>query len=208
MVTGFFGVPGVGKSTLLVKIALTELNRIKKGKSQYKHVLSNFPIAGCEMVRFEDLGKFEISDSLIIFDEISMDADSRDFKSFPKNVRNFFILHRHFNNKIVYATQDFEKVDKCIRALTFDLWYLSSPVMPVLRNYTIAKRIYRNININEFTSELTMGYRFAKFLEIIFNKCKIAVWRPRYYKYFNSYDKLQLDGLPDYNYKKWSDKIE
>lgn len=203
MVTGFFGVPGVGKSTLLVKIARQELKRMKKGKSPYKHILSNFPIEGCEMVEFSDLGRYEISDSLLLFDEISMDADSRDFKSFPKAVRNFFILHRHFNNRIIYATQDFEKVDKCIRALTFDLWYLNCPVMPILRNFTIAKRIYRNININEFTSELTMGYRFAKFVEILFAKCKLTVWRPKYYKYFDSYDKLQLDGLPPFDFRKW-----
>ena len=204
MVTGFFGTPGVGKSTLLVKIARQELKRIKKGKSPYKHVLTNFPVQDCEMITFNDLGKYEIENSLILFDEISMDADSREFKTFPKSVRNFFILHRHCNNKIVYATQDFEKVDKTIRALTFDLWYLSCPVFPILRNFTVAKRIYRNININEFTSDLTMGYRFAKMAEIIFSHCKLTVWRPKYYKYFDSYDKLQLKGLPPFNFEKWS----
>ena len=203
MITGYFGVPGCGKSTLLAKFATQELKRIKKGKSPYLHILTNFPVHGCEQVKIQDLGRFDIERSLILFDEISMDADSRDYKNFSKSLRDFFILHRHFGNSIIYFCQDFEKVDKVIRNLTFDLWYVHSSVFPFLRQFTFAKRIYRNININEFTSELSLGYRFAKMSEIIFSPSKKICFRPFYYKYFNSFDKLQLSDLPEFEYKKW-----
>lgn len=39
MIELYFGKPGVGKTTLLVKQAFQELNKIKKGKSKYKYVL-------------------------------------------------------------------------------------------------------------------------------------------------------------------------
>lgn len=203
MITGFFGVPGCGKSTFLTKIAVKELKKIQKGKSRYKHILTNFPVYGCEQVTINDLGRYDITYSLILFDEISMDADSRDYKNFSKSLRDFFILHRHAYNDIIYFCQDYEKVDKTIRNLTFDLWYIKSSVFPILHHFSFAKRIYRNININEFTSELSLGYRFAKMSEIIFTSSKKVCFRPFYYKYFDSFDKLQLDGLPPYNYQKW-----
>lgn len=83
MITGYFGVPGCGKSTFLAMLATKELLKIRKGKSKYKYVLTNFPVHGCKCVRLEDLGRFDIHDSLILFDEITLDADSRDFKTFP-----------------------------------------------------------------------------------------------------------------------------
>ena len=203
MVTGFFGVPGCGKSTFLAKLAVKELRKIQKGKSAYKHVLTNFPVEGCERVDLLYLGKFNIEYSLILFDEISLDADSRDYKNFPSHVRDFFILHRHLHNTVIYFTQDYSKVDKVIRNVTYDLWYLHKPVVPFFSNFSIAQRIYRNININEYTSELTIGYRFAKFLELLFTSNKKICFRPFYYKYFDSFDKLQLSHLPDFPYKRW-----
>ena len=206
MITGYFGVPGCGKSTFLSQIAIKELRKIKQGKSAYKHVLTNFPVHGCEIVNIHDLGRYDIQNSLILFDEISMDADSRDYKNFSKSLRDFFILHRHACNDIVYFCQDYEKVDKVIRNLTFDLWYLRKPVFPFLNRFSIAKRIYRNININEYTSELSLGYRFAKLSEIIFSSSKKICYRPLYYKYFDSFDLLQLSGLPEFQYKSWDEE--
>lgn len=203
MVSGYFGVPGCGKSTFLAMIASKTLKRIEKGKSPYKHVLTNFPVSGCEQIRLDDLGKFNLEYCLILFDEISLDADSREYKSFPHHVRDFFVLHRHLHNDIIYFCQDYSKVDKVIRNVTYDLWYLHRPVVPFFSNFSIAKRIYRNININEYTSELTLGYRFAKFLELLFSQNKKICFRPFYYKHFDSFDKLQLNNLPDYIFTKW-----
>ena len=78
MITCFFGLPGCGKSTLLAKIATQELKRIRKGKSRYRRVLSNYYIKGCQKLVFSELGRVDMSESLILIDEISLDADSRD----------------------------------------------------------------------------------------------------------------------------------
>ena len=63
-------------------LAQKELRRIQKGKSPYRYVLTNFPVHGCFQVSIKDLGYFDIHHCLILFDEITLDADSRDFKSF------------------------------------------------------------------------------------------------------------------------------
>lgn len=151
MIIGYFGVPGCGKSTLLSKFAVKESKRIKKGKSKYKHVYTNFYVAGCEMIDFDKLNDLKVYDSLIILDEITLDADNRNFKSFPVGIRDFFILHRHLGCDIIYATQSYELVDKKIRQLTQELWYISKTVVPLLCHFTIARRIYRTIKINEYT---------------------------------------------------------
>lgn len=207
MISGYFGVPGCGKSTFLAMIAVKELHKITKGKSSYDRVLTNFPVKGCYQIRIDDLGRYDIENCLILFDEITLDADSRDFKSFPQHVKTFFTLHRHLNNDIIYFCQDYSRVDKTIRNLTFDLWYVTKSSFPFLRHFTRAKRIFRNININEYNSELTLGYRFAKFAEIVFSFLGGSVskicYRPKWYKYFDSFDKLQLDSLPSYFYSAW-----
>lgn len=184
MITCFFGLPGAGKSTLLAKIAQNELKRIRKGKSKYKRVLSNYYLKGCQQLNFADLGKYDMSDSLILIDEISLYADSRDYKQFSFQLKQFFILHRHYNIDIVYATQQYDGVDRKIRELTQQLYYMkrAGPL-------TYATIIYRTITIDE-QSEIKYGYRFPSLGKILsdIRHTIIFCWRPRYYKYFDSFD--------------------
>lgn len=200
MIKCYFGVPGCGKSTILVREYL-------KNRKRYDYIYSiNIQISGVKMIDKSDLENYKFKNSLILWDEITMDADNREFKTFSKNLRDFFILHRHFGCDIIYATQNFENVDKKVRDLTSELWYMSKSVIPLFKHFTLAKRIYRNININEMSSELTLGYRFCNFLESIFvSNCKI-VFRPRYYKYFDTHDELSLKGRPLYENKIISSK--
>lgn len=203
MIQGFFGVPGCGKTTILARFAQKELKRIKKGRSPYLHVYTNFPCKGCESFSVSDLGQYKFSYSLILIDEITLDVDSRDFKKFSKGLKDFFVLHRHLHSSIYYFCQDFERVDKTIRDMTSFLWYISKPVFPVLGSFSVCKRIYRNININEYTSELTLGYRFAKFTEALFNKSRFVVWRRPWYRYFDSFDELQLSDRVEFSSSEW-----
>ena len=195
MIKCYFGVPGCGKSTILVREYL-------KNRKRYDNIYTiNIQIANVPMIDKSDLEEYKFKNCLILWDEITMDADNREFKTFSKNLRDFFILHRHFGCDIIYATQNFENVDKKVRDLTSELWYMSKSVIPLFKHFTLAKRIYRNININEMSSELTLGYRFCNFLESIFvSNCKI-VFRPRYYKYFDTHDELSLKGRPLYENK-------
>lgn len=193
MITCFFGLPGCGKSTLLAKLAYKELKRIKKGKSKYVRVLSNYFIRGCSVLDFDMLGKYDMSNSLILIDEISLDADSRDFKSFSKPLKQFFILHRHYGCDIIYATQQYDGVDRKIRELTQNLYYMKK-AGPL----TYATAIYRKITITE-DSEIKMGYVLPKLIKIIsdIRHTMIFCFRPKYYKLFDSFD---APVLPKYDY--------
>jgi len=190
MIKGYFGVPGVGKSTTLVRIARKEQKKIIK---RYDNIYTiNIDIKGCEKITRKELEQYRFENALILWDEITMDADNREFKTFSKDLRDFFILHRHLGCDIIYATQNYENVDKKIRDLTSELWYMSKSVIPILREFTISKRIYREININEHTSELTLGYRFCNILESFFTTNVSICLRRLYYKYFDSFDLLNM----------------
>lgn len=205
MLTCYFGVPGCGKTTLLTKFAVKELKRIKWGRSKYKNVYTNFYCKGAKQITYDDLKTHKLYDSLIILDEITLDADNRKFKQFTDDIRDFFILHRHLGLDVIYATQSYELVDLKIRQLTQELWYMSRTVVPFFRRFTSAKRIYRNININEYSSELTMGYRFCNLIESIFVKNYKLAYRPKYYKYFDSYEEGSLGERPVYDSDIWDE---
>lgn len=185
MVSGYFGLPGCGKTTFLAKMATQELRRIRHGKSKYNKVLTNFYCVGCYKFDFKQLGSYLIEDALILIDEITLYADSRDFKTFSHKIKEFFLMHRHYNNDIVYFTQHYNNVDKKIRDITFELWFVSTGrFLPISK----AKRIFRTLDICEQTHEIVNGYRFAKFMDLIFGKCTKRCFRPRWYKYFDSFE--------------------
>lgn len=192
MIVGFFGVPGCGKTTLATYFAQKELKKIKRGKSKYKHVLTNFYCKGCEKVDFTDLGIYDIQDSLIILDEITVDADNRDFKRFSKSSVNFFVYHRHYFNDVYYFTQQWDAVDKKIRNLTQNLYRIKKRY---LFPFVTATKIFRTCDIDDRSHELVIGYRFAKLHEIILSffgnrnvgRIKFSVFAPRLWKYFDSY---------------------
>ena len=192
MIKGYFGVPGCGKSTTLVK-------EYRKNRRKYKHIYTvNLEIKGIKQITKEDFRKYKFPNSLILWDEITLDYDNRDFKTFTKEDKEAWLLHRHFGTDIIYATQNYENVDKKVRDLTIELWYMNKSVIPLFRGFTTTKRIYRNININENTSELTLGYRFCNKIEGIFVSNFKIIWRRKYYKYFNSFDELTMKERKEY----------
>lgn len=203
MITCYFGVPGCGKTTLLTKFAVRERKRMKRNRSPYKHIYTNFYCKVAEKIDFSNLADYRFENSLILLDELAMDADNRKFKSFSDEVRDFFILHRHLGCDIIYATQSYEMVDLKIRQLTAQLWYMQKTVVPILCHFTTAKKVYRTIAINEHTSDLTLGYRFCNLIEAFFASNYKCVFRPFYYKYFDSFDEGQLKDRPLFSSVFW-----
>lgn len=196
MITCYFGLPGCGKSTFLAMIAKRELRRIEQGKSPYKRILSNYYIRGCHKLNFKEIGLVDMSWSLLLIDEISLDADSRDYKSFDKQLKQFFILHRHYHCDVIYATQQYDGVDRKIRELTHNLFYLKKA-----GNLSYATAIYRKITITE-ESDIKMGYIFPTLIQIITNirSNMQFCWRPLYYDMFDTHD---APYLPKQRFSKY-----
>lgn len=216
MIVGTFGLPGCGKTTLATKKArkinrqiMRDVKRVEQGKKRkckYDAVLTNFECKGCYKIDFTDIGTRDIQNCAIILDEITVDADNRDFKNFKKSSVEGFVYHRHYNNDIFYYTQQWDAVDKKIRNLTQVLFYARKSYLFPFNLFTRTKQIFRTIAINDFTKEIITGYRFPNFFEFILSlfgciRLGEICFRPLYYNDFDSFCKPL--NLSKFEFEEW-----
>lgn len=177
-----FGKKGSGKSTFLVRQAVSAL---RKGKDVYTN-MSDLNIVGVRYIDPLQLGEFVPSnDSVLLLDEVGMIWDNRHFKSFDSRTRDFFKLQRHYHVTCFLASQTWD-VDKKIRDL-FDAAYLCVNLFGVLAVY---KRITRRIVLTESTSEAES--RIAENLKFAPIFCWKFCWIPKFAKFYNSFVAPQL----------------
>ena len=214
MISLYFGLPGVGKTTILASHALRAAKAMKckrKQKKSYKHVYSNVPLSieGVTYIDNECIGKYDLSDSLILIDEGTIFADSRDFKSFNAEKVYFFLLHRHFSCDIEIFVQQWDALDRKIRCITDRVYYVYKSGF---FRFWFSKfyRIPYGIIIpdgksdSEKLGEIVQGYCKPHWLIRLFAP---RVFRPRYYKYFDSWTHKELPPLPS-RFKPYSESEE
>lgn len=192
----YFGLPGCGKTTLMAKIAC---DSIKSGR--YKHVYCNVhnTIPGVTYIDNEVIGYCDLSDSMLLIDEATLFADSRDHKSFSKERISFFLLMRHYSIDCCLFTQQWNALDLKIRVITDRVYYVYKT--PLIGHwFTRYYRIPYGIIIpdpkksdSQKLGEIIQGYSKPSFLVRIFSP---RVYRPRYYKYFDSFEAPALRPLP------------
>lgn len=199
-ITLYFGLPGCGKTTLLAKRAFQESRRISRHRSPYSRIFGNIPLSGIdhyEQIRFSDLGRYMYRDALILIDEASLEVDARNYKNFPEHTKRFILLHRHYRVDICFYNQRWDGMDLYIRTITDRVYY-------VYKSRFISRlwlsRMYRvpygiiipsKKDDNQKLGEIIQGYCKPSFLVRLFSP---VVFRPRYYKYFDSFS---VDPLPD-----------
>lgn len=202
----FFGLPGCGKTTLMSSIALDAIKK-KKYKNIYCNVRLSIP--GVTYIPNDFIGKYGLFDSLILIDEATLFADSRDFKSFDKGKLTFFMEHRHFHSNIYLFTQQWDGVDRKIRVITHKVFYVYKPVL-FGKWFTRYYRIPYGIIIpdekkgsgSNKLGEIIQGYCKPPFFVRLFAP---TFFRPKYYKYFDSWE--IPPGFPPLpiQYKPYSD---
>lgn len=193
----YFGLPGCGKTTMMVANAL---KAVKSGV--YDHVYCNVHIAvpGVTYIDNDCIGKYDISDCLLLIDEATLFADSRDYKNFDKGRLTWFLEHRHFKADVQLFTQQWDGVDRKIRVITDRVYYVYKGKI-FGRWFTRMYRVPYDIiipdpkkNATEKLGEILQGYCKPSFLTRIFSPW---LYRPRYYKYFDSWEKPYMPPLPE-----------
>lgn len=189
----YFGLPGSGKTTFAVKHIY---KYVKKGYKVYTNIDVSIPRV--IKITEQDFGKFDISDGIVIFDEATQAFDNRDWKSFSNDMRYFFLMHRHYNIKLVELfTQKFDGVDVKIRNLTDHVYWVRK--LPFRRNVSKAISVPYGLYIPDkndvsHVGEIISGYYKPSIWQRLFSeKC----YRPRFYKYFDTYERKYLPPLPD-----------
>lgn len=198
----FFGSPGCGKTTLACR---TFYKLLKKGdKSPYSHLYCNFENKLAHELDLDGLGTWAPPEnSLLVVDEAGIEYNSRKYKSLSQETIAFFKLHRHYRCDIDFISQSWEDMDVTVRRLADELWYVRR-----LGPFTALRRVYKRVGVDENTHQITDLYEFGKLLPCIlpfpFHRKNLIIFlRKPYYKYFDSYSKMEL---PKCSPVKYADK--
>lgn len=186
----YFGSPGCGKTTFLVSDA-------KKLSKMGYDVYTNIPLSFTKIYDRSYIGKYEFpEDSVLLFDEGSLNGfDNRDYKNNFKDQKSLAYLKmlRHYKNKMIIYNQGWDELDKKLRTLCMQIWYVKK-IGPL----SIATLIKKKVEINKETHEIVDGYYKPSVLNLLLSRsCTRIIFRPIYYKYFDSYVKMDL-GLEPY----------
>lgn len=193
----YFGLPGAGKTTLMCYFA----KRALKNK-HYSYVYSNVRMAlpGIIYIDNDCIGRYDLHDALILIDEATLFADNRNYKEFGKDKITYFLEHRHYNVDIFLFTQQWDGVDRKIRVITDRVYYVFKGRL-LGHWFTSYYRIPYGIIIpdprkdksSEKLGEIVQGYCKPSILIRLF--CS-KLYRPKYYKYFDSWERPVLPALP------------
>lgn len=196
MISLYFGLPGCGKTTLLTKFALKEVK--KKNINVYCNI--DIKVNGVIRVYNHEIGKYDISYGTLLIDEGTLFSDCRNYKSFSNELVEFFLTHRHDHLNIIIFTQGWDTLDKRIRIITDRVYYVYKP-FPLGIVMTRYYRIPYGIIIpdpkkedSEKLGEIIQGYCKPGFFRRLFSG---YCYRPKYYKYFDSWERKERPPLPD-----------
>lgn len=197
MMTLFFGSPGCGKTTYACYL-------LKRHRKPYKYTFANF---GCscsdyDNVSLESLGKWTFPEkSHVVIDEAGIQYNNRAFKSFPKEAIQWFKLHRHYDVDVTLLSQSWEDTDITLRRLCDRLYYLKK-----VGCFTLCRRVYKRVTVDKQTEQIIDGYKLISPFWLLLKPVGFLlpflpiddvtlIYRPRYYKYFDTRERPYL-SLP------------
>lgn len=193
----YFGLPGAGKTTMMCYNMVKAL-RSNKYTAVYCNVRNTIP--GVTYIDNDCIGKYDLHDALICIDEATLFADSRAYKEFGKDKLTYFLEHRHFEADIQLFTQQWDGVDRKIRVITDRVYYVYKGIFSG-HWFTRCYRVPYGIIIpdarkadSEKLGEIVQGYCKPGLLSRLFGPW---LYRPSYYKYFDSWERPALPPLPE-----------
>lgn len=180
-----FGKKGAGKSCYMVNEMLKHLRHHWIVYTDMQDIL----IPGVRIIDSRQLAEFVPEPHSVLFlDEVGITYDNRDFKSFPKGLRDFFKFQRKYKCKIYMNSQAFD-VDVKIRNVVDSMILQTS----ILNCISISRPIRRSITLTDPTGD--QESRIAD--KLVFEKVWHwkFYWMPKYFKYFDSFDAPKRDEI-------------
>ena len=144
MIEAYIGIPGSGKSYMLVHRGLRELAKGRRVYANFGFIRENVYLwlrkrAGLShreaVLRADSIGEIRdysellnVTDGLLLFDEAHMWLPSRQFDLIPVEVIAFWSQHRKVGVDVLLATQRYGSVDAIVRELVaFVYWARPAP---------------------------------------------------------------------------------
>lgn len=168
-----FGKKGSGKSTLLQKM-LDQHKR--KGWVTWS---SDRGLKADYYFDFMDYGKYTFPpNSFVVCDEVGTFIHSRDYKTFPKAMRDIIRMQRKHKTKIVMCSQTFD-VDKVVRDMCDEMYLCVKTGC-----FSIAKKISKEIVLTIASSDSPSS--ISENLHFELPTTWIVSYIPKYFKRFDT----------------------
>ena len=176
------GKKGCGKTTDIVKL---NMKFRKKGWTTY----STERIPDAHLIDYKDIGLYELEERSVLFiDEVGIIWHKREFKSFVKEVREWFKLQRHRKIRVYCYSQSYD-MDASLRELCDEIWMAKK----LFGCITMKRKVVKNFGLVEATAEAES--RFVENLQmvpfIVPGSTKFT-WIPKYARYFDSFSAPKL----------------
>ena len=185
-----FGKKGCGKTTTLTKLALKYR---KQGREVY--CTEKLAVDGVHLIKPNVIGFVCFPpESVILIDEVGMIWDSRNFKSFKTEVRDYFKLQRHYRNTVYMFSQTFD-IDKKLRDLTDEMWLLVNMFRVFSYGKKISKKIVLNASTADSPSSIAENLEFDSLLLFALGS-RMFTFIPKYVSKYDSYS--LFSDLPDF----------
>lgn len=186
MIRTYIGKIGCGKSSYAVKLSR---KWIKKGVPVY----SNFPIKDCFLYDISDLGKYDVSNCVVILDEAGIDLNNRSYKETSKDFIKWVKLIRHYHVKEMYIFSQANDFDITLRRLSSKLY--------VIKKYFFYSKIIQlrsKLKVNDQTNEPYFAWEVPKFFGQLLS--------PRFlpFLYWRFFDSFSSPILPEKEFTQCS----
>lgn len=184
--TFLFGKKGAGKTCWMVALMIKYL---KRGYHVYTD-MQDIRLEGVRIVHSKDFATFRPEpNSAIFLDEVGISMDSRNFKSFPPGLRDFFKFVRK-QKCIVYMNSQSWDVDKKVRDTTDSLALINSFCGCISFYRPIVNRVVLVDSTAAADSRIAVNLAFSWLFSWRF------LWLPRYFKYFDTTEMPYRDFVP------------
>lgn len=186
----YIGAPGAGKTCLAAKIAFKAL---RKGVP----VFSNVPIIGTyEIDPKKDLGFYKIENAVIIIDEIGTCFNNRNWKTnISDDLMDWIKKYRHYHCEIHCFSQGLD-FDNRFLSLAQQVYLVKKSILNVFFSLPITKIIpvRKRVDVDDETHQIIDQYFKPRFHSKL-------LWRPKYYKLFDTYD---IKHLPEKDFSRFT----
>lgn len=189
----FFGVPASGKTTLCAYLC-----KYYKGK-----VFSNVPIKGALKIDRSDIGKYDISNGMLLIDEAGIDFNNRfgtrkgSSMALNEDATQWLKLYRHYKIDRFACFSQRVDIDVTIRGLADRVYLLKKTRIPYIVLFVGVKKVLTvDVPPNSTTGQLVDGYKL-KPSDIH------MIYTPPLWKLFDTYD---APVMPHKDYLTWDNE--
>lgn len=202
MIIGIFGKPRSGKTTYTASIARKNYVKLQRSINSGR-VFKGYPVIYCTdpsiqhtiTINYSDLGKWKpTKGSLIILEEAGVGLNNRNFKSLTNDAAYLFATCGHNNVDIIWSSQTVD-VDKKLKDRTHFIYLCEKRGL-----FSILHLVKFSVDVDNETHTLDDFYFKPQGLiqllgDFLFRRTKI-IYRPRWYKYFDSFIDDHIYSMP------------